>query len=111
MTMNSGELHPLDADRLDDHRSSAASETASEAAEASYGDERDTTAIENITARLAASPAGRSKSPEILREQAETLYAHICQQITGNQASQEQLTTMAALVGEAPASLIQRLRA
>jgi hypothetical protein len=76
--------------------------------EESYGDPADDKAIGNIAASLARKPSFHSASAENLQEKAESLYVLLCQQVSVG-TTQEQLQKIAALFGESPGKLLQRL--
>lgn len=94
-----GEIAPIDADRLDDHRNLAVDgfETLSP----------DDLAIQSIAKKLAAS---RPNDPEAkINQLAEDIYAKLCQLIASGKATDMQLSKASELFSEDVASIRLRL--
>lgn len=102
LSLASGPLHAVPLE-------SCASVTASEE-DGGYGDAFDEKAIEHLTEALRHQPHSRGLASAELSEMAEGLYALLCRQIA-NGVRGEELSKMAALLGEKPETLVERLAA
>lgn len=102
----SGEIPLLDADRLDDHVSRAATETDTGT---SFGDPDDDRALRRLISRLRRIPATAKLSDDELEDRAIDLYNRTCDKIRSGRATEREVAKAAALFGESPEHLRERL--
>jgi hypothetical protein len=101
----SGEIAPLDADRLEDFADVAAKPVNG----GGYGDRDDDRAIGRLVEHLRRRRAARELDGEVLEGQAIELYNRLCSHVRSGDAGSEETLRIAALFGESAEHLRERL--